>query len=172
MKYNRLVDPVQEFRAEDPPDFLHHRTLHRVIVRLRIRHAESEPFRIPDRLRARVGRHDQDRVPEVHLPPVRIRNMSLVEHLQQDIEDVRMRLLDLVEQYHAVRMAPHLLGELTALVIAHIAGRRAHQPGYIELLHILRHVDADDGILGAEDNVGKRLGQLRLSDAGRSKEEK
>jgi hypothetical protein len=30
--------------------------------------------------------------------------LAVVHHLQQDVEEVRMRLLDFVEQQHAVRM--------------------------------------------------------------------
>ena len=53
---------------------------------------------------ARVGGHDDDHVAEVGLAPVVVGERAVVHHLQQDVEDVRMRLLDLVEQQHAVRM--------------------------------------------------------------------
>jgi hypothetical protein len=39
-----------------------------------------------------------------------------------------MRLLDLVEEHHGVRLAAHRLGELAALVIADVPGRRADEP--------------------------------------------
>ena len=66
----------------------------------------------------------------------------MVHHLQQDVEDVRMRLLDLVHQHDAVRMLGHRLGELAALVEADVARRRADQAGHRVPLHVLRHVVA------------------------------
>ena len=54
---------------------------------------------------------------------------SLIEHLQQYVEDVRVRLLDLVEQDDRVRAAADCLGELAALLVAHIAGRRTDELG-------------------------------------------
>jgi hypothetical protein len=51
----------------------------------------------------------------------------VVHHLQQDVEQVRMRLLDLVEQQHAMRMLVDAVGQQAALVEADIARRRADQ---------------------------------------------
>jgi hypothetical protein len=34
-----------------------------------------------------------------------------------------VRLLDFVEQHHRVRIALHLLGKLTALLVPHVSGR-------------------------------------------------
>ena len=62
-------------------------------------------------------------------------------------------------------MAPHLLGELAALLVAHVAGRRADQLRDAVLLHIFRHVDADHGFFAAEYRLGYRLGQLGLAHA-------
>jgi hypothetical protein len=53
---------------------------------------------------ARVGGHDQDHVAEIDLAAVVVGQRAVVHHLQQDVEHVRMRLLDLVEQQHAMRM--------------------------------------------------------------------
>jgi hypothetical protein len=66
---------------------------------------------------------------------------SVVEHLEQRVEHVRVRLLDLVEQHHGVRLAPDRLGELAALLIADVAGRRANQPGDRVPLLVFGHVD-------------------------------
>ena len=57
-----------------------------------------------------------------------VRQLAVVHHLQQDVEQVRMRLLHLVEQQHAMRMLVDAVGQETALVEADIAGRRADQP--------------------------------------------
>jgi hypothetical protein len=39
------------------------------------------------------------------------------------------------------------------------------------LLHVLRHVEADQGVIAAEEEIGQRPGQLGLTDAGRPKED-
>jgi hypothetical protein len=38
------------------------------------------------------------------------------------------------------------------------------------LLHVLRHVEADERVVAAEQEVGQRAGQLRLADASRAEE--
>jgi hypothetical protein len=114
---------------------------------------------------ADVRRHDHDGVPEVHGAPLRVRQAPVLQDLQEDVEHVRVRLLDLVEQEHAVRLAPHGLRELAALVVADVAGGRADEPGHGVLLHVLRHVDADHRVLVAEQELGERARQLRLADA-------
>ena len=52
---------------------------------------------------------------------------AVVEHLQQHVEHVGVRLLDLVEQDHAVGLAAHRLGQVAALLVADVARRRADQ---------------------------------------------
>ena len=95
---------------------------------------------------------------------------SVVEQLQQDIEDVGMRLFDLVEQDHRVRPPPHRLGQLAALVVTDVARRRADQPRHRVLLHVLGHVDPDHRGFVVEQELGERARQFGLADAGRSQE--
>ena len=45
-----------------------------------------------------VGGHDQDDVAEIDGLAVVVRQLAVIHHLQQDVEDVGVRLLDLVEQ--------------------------------------------------------------------------
>ena len=118
--------------------------------------------------RARIGGHDQDHIAEVDLLAVVIGQLAVVHHLQQDVEQVRMRLLDLVEQQHAVRMLVDAVGQQAALVEADIAGRRADQPRDRVALHVFRHVEAQQ--LDAERD-GELLGDLGLADAGRAGEQ-
>src|SRR5208337_4476994 len=61
-----------------------------------------------------VGGHDDDRVLEVHGAPLAIGQAAFVENLEEDVEDVRVRLFDFVEEQDGIRTAPHLLGELPA----------------------------------------------------------
>ena len=70
-----------------------------------------------------------------------------------------------------VRAPAHGLGELAALLVADVAGRRADEPRDGVLLHVLGHVDADHRVLGVEHELGQRAGQLGLADAGRAEEQ-
>ena len=90
---------------------------------------------------------------------------------KQDVEDVRMRLLDLVEQHDLVRAAANRLGELAALLVADVARRRADQARHGELLHVLAHVDADHRLLVVEEELRQRPRELGLADAGRAEED-
>ena len=45
---------------------------------------------------------------------------AVVEDLQEDVEHVAVRLLDLVEEDDAVRPPPDRLRQLPALVVAHV----------------------------------------------------
>jgi hypothetical protein len=91
---------------------------------------------------ARIGRHDQDDVAEIDLLAVVVGQLPVVHDLQEDVEEVRMGLLDLVQQQHAVGILVDAVGQQAALVEADIAGRRADQPRDRVALHIFRHVEA------------------------------
>ena len=74
-----------------------------------------------------VGGHNNDGVAEVHESAVTIGEATLVKHLQQKVVDVGMSLLNLVEQHDGVGVTAHLLGQLSAFLIAHVARRRADE---------------------------------------------
>ena len=96
---------------------------------------------------------------------------AVFQNLQQDVEHVRVGLLDLVEQHHRVGLAPHGLSELAALIVAHVPGRRPHQAGDRVLLHVLGHVEAHHGFLIPEHGLGQSLAQLGLAHAGGPQED-
>ena len=106
------------------------------------------------------GQHD-DGVLEVHRAALAVGQPPVVEHLQQHVEDVLVRLLHLVEQDHLIGPAAHRLGQHAALVVADIARRRADQARHGVLLHELAHVDAHHGPLVVEQELRERLGQSR-----------
>ncbi len=105
---------------------------------------------------------------EVGLAPLLSVSVGVVHHLQQDVEEVRMRLLDLVEQQHGVRRLADGVGEQPALIEADVAGRRADQARHGVRLHVLAHVEAQE--LDAEDRR-QLLGDLGLADARRAGEQ-
>ena len=93
-------------------------------------------------------------------------DLAVVQDLQQHVEHVRMGLFDLVEEDHGVGLAADLLRQLARLVIAHIARRRAHDPGHGVLLHKLGHIQTDQRVGGVEQVLRQALDQLGLAHAG------
>ncbi len=117
MEHDDVVQTVQELRLEVHVDSIHHGLLLGVGVHVLV-HEE---------LRAEVGGHNQDRVLEVHGPALAIGQATIVKYLQQHVEDLRIGLLDLVEQHHGIRATAYGLGQLAALLVTHVARRRANQ---------------------------------------------
>jgi peptide deformylase len=62
-------------------------------------------------------------VPEVDRAALRVREPPVLEDLQEDVADVRVGLLDLVQQQDGVRLAADRLGELAALVVGLMGDR-------------------------------------------------
>ena len=108
---------------------------------------------------------------EVDDAALRVGQAAVFEHLQQQVEHVGMRLLDLVEQHDRIRTAPHGFGQLAALFVADVSRRCADQPRDRVLLHVLRHVDADHRLGVVEQVLGQRARDFGLADAGRAEED-
>src|SRR5581483_2138395 len=166
VEHHDVVDAIQELRTEVLPERFEHLLLHRLegarIVAATVARQELAPD---------VRRHDHDGVLEVDRPAVAVGQPAVVEDLEEDVEDVVVRLLDLVEQDHAVRLPADGLGELPALLEADVSGRRADQTRDGVLLHVLRHVEADEGLLAVEEELGEGARELRLPDARRAEED-
>ena len=96
MEHDDVVDAVDELGPEVLLHDLHHRLLHLRVVRL--------AGHLLDHLRAEVRGHDDHGVAEVDGAALAVGQAAVVEHLQQHVEHVRVRLLDLVEQHHRVRL--------------------------------------------------------------------
>ena len=94
-----------------------------------------------------------------------------VEQLEQDVEHVGVRLLDLVEQQDAVRAAADDLRELTAFVVTDVTRRCADEARHGVPLLVLAHVDADERALVVEEELGQRARELGLPHAGRAEED-
>ena len=117
-----------------------------------------------------IGRHDQDRVLEIDHPPVVVREVPFVQHLEQYVEHVWMCLFDLVEKNHGVRTTPDRLRKGPGILITHISGGRADQPRHRELLHVLAHVHTDESFPVVEKKFRQRPSELRLPHPRRSGE--
>ena len=132
---------------------------------------EAEALALLQVLGADVGGHDDDGVLEVDGVAEAVGELAVFKDLKQDVEDIRVRLLDLVEQDDGVGRTLDALGELAALLVADIARRRADELGDGVLLHELRHIEADEGLLRAEEEVREGARHLGFADAGGAEEE-
>ena len=158
-----LVQPVEELGAEMPAHHIHH-------LRFDIRDL-LVIVHIGEILAAEIAGQDDQRIAEIDHAALPVGQPPVVEHLQQHVEHVAMRLLDLVEQHHLVGAPADRFGQHAAFLVADIARGRADQPGDRVLLHELAHVDAHHRAVVVEQEAGKRLGQFGLADTGRAEEQ-
>ncbi len=120
---HHVVDTVEELRPEVLLELLVDLRLHPVVVGGQAAAGgEADGDALGDVPGAEVRGHDDDGVLEVHHAALRVGQATVLEDLQQRVEDVDVRLLHLVEQHDGERLATHLLGELAALVVADVAG--------------------------------------------------
>ena len=116
-----------------------------------------------------IGGHHQNHISEICLFPVVVSQGGMIHDLQQDVEQIRMRFFDLIEQQDAVGMFADPVGEQSALVKTDIAGGSADQPRHGMLFHVLTHVKAKE--LHPED-TGHLARNLGLADTGRTGKQK
>ena len=165
-----FVDAVDELRVERLPHLAQHHVVDAAVDGAGVGGLEPQRRLLLDEAGADVRGHDDDRVLEIDPVAEAVGQMAVLEHLQQDVEQIGMRLLDLVEQHDRVGIPLHLLGELPALFVPDVSRRRANQLRDRVLLHVLGHVEADQRVVAAEQEVGERARQLGLADAGRAEE--
>src|SRR5699024_7548282 len=91
--------------------------------------------------------------------------------LQERVEQVLVSLLHLVKQDDGERATANLLGQLSTILVSDVAGRGTEEAGNGVLLRVLRHVERDECVLIAEQELGERLCQLGLTNAGRTGED-
>src|SRR4030095_11124027 len=171
VEYDDFIQPVDKLRIEQPLHFLHDGVFHLLSGRFFAWSLESEARVLREEPGADVRRHDDDRVFEIDGITKAVREMAVLKHLQQDVVNIRVRLLDFVQQNDGVRIPLHTFGQLTALLVSNVAGRGANQLRYRMLLHELRHVKADERFFAAEQELRQRSSHLGLSDAGRTEEQ-
>ena len=97
---------------------------------------------------------------------------SLIQDLQQQIHNLRMRLFDLIKQHHRIGAAAHLFGQLACLIVSHIAGGRTDHFRNRMLLHVFGHIQPDQCFRGVEHLLRQHLDQLCFAHAGRAHKDK
>ena len=117
-----------------------------------------------DRLAADIGGHDDHGVFEIDRPAFAVGEPSVVQDLEQDVEDIRMGFFDLVKQQDGIGPAADSLGQISAFFISDISRRSADQARHRMLFHVLRHVDAHHGVFIIEEELGQGSGQFGFPD--------
>ena len=118
-----------------------------------------------------VGGHHQYGISEVGFPPLGVGEHPLLHHLEEDGPHVPVGLLQLVQQHNRPGLPTHPLGKLSPLLMAHVARRGADEAGDAVGLHILGHVEAEEGLLAAEQSAGQGTAQLGLAHPGGAQQE-
>src|SRR5690625_110172 len=139
---NHIIHPVDELRSEMTSQHIHDVALQLLIT------GGSDP--LLNHAGAEVGRHHDNRIAEIYGTTLRIGQPAIIQHLQQDIEDIRMSLFHLVQQNHRIGLAAHGFREIAALLVADVTWWRPNQPSHRMLLHVFRHIDAHHGLFGVE----------------------
>ena len=142
-----------------------------VVVRRVVRSLEAREDTLVDVAGTQVRRHDDNGVLEVHLATLRVRQATLLQDLEQRVEDVRVSLLDLIKEDDRERLATDLFRELATLVVADVARRGTKEARGRVLLRELGHIQLDESVLVAEEELGEGLGQLGLTHTGRTGED-
>src|SRR4051812_33515917 len=93
VKYDNFIDSIDKFRTKLRLDFTKYRKLYHLIIVAR---------HLLDHLGSEVGGHYDDSVFKVHGSPLTVGHSTVVKHLQQHIEDVRVCLFNLIEQNHCI----------------------------------------------------------------------
>src|SRR5690606_2545817 len=130
VEHDHIVKPVQEFRAEGTLQRMLDRRLHVFLFRLAFRgsgkaDSGSEILQVTY---ADVTRHYDDGVPEVDPAAEAVGQDTVIKHLQQDVEHIRVRLFNFIQEDYRVRLASHLFGKLSAFFVADITRRGADEP--------------------------------------------
>ena len=108
---------------------------------------------------------------KVHGASLTVGYTAVVKHLEQNIEYIRMSLFNLIEQHNRVGLAAYRLGQLTALIVSDISGRRSDKTGDGVFLHIFGHIDTNHVVFVIKQTIGKSLCKLRLADTGGTQEQ-
>ena len=122
---------------------------------------------------AEVAGHDDDRIAEIYRTSLGIGQPSIIQDLQEKIEEIRRCLFYFIEQHDTIRFFPYCVSKLCSFFIPHISRRSTDQAGYAVLFHILTHIDAYHRFFTAKKLLCQCPGQLGFANpAGAEKQER
>ena len=116
-----------------------------------------------------ITRHNDNRILEVDLSTIAIREDTIIQNLQQQVVNIRVSLLDFIKKNHTVGALAHLFAQLSTTVFkAHVSRRRTDKAADTVLFHIFAHVDANHGFFATEQTLTQHLRQFCLTHTGRA----
>src|SRR6266566_5993244 len=177
MEDDLFIDTVQELGFESVLQLAKYLPLHCLVIRLMgfilvFRLFEADRGFLVQQGRADVRGHDHNGIAEVYSATLCIGQLAILQYLEQHVEDVRVSLLDFVEQDYAIGLTTNSLSELTALFIANISRRGTNQACCRVALHKFGHVNFDKSFFTTEHEFSKSTSQLGLADTCRTHEDK
>ena len=128
------------------------------MVQANIPRSKAHRLIIPQTSCPQIAGHDNNRVGEVHLAALAVSQLTIIQDLQEDIENIWMRLFHLVKEQDRIRPVTHLFRQFPSFFIAYIAWRRSIEAASREFLHVLTHIKADECRLIIKETFGQGLG--------------
>ena len=123
VEHDDVVHAVEELGTEHLFQLAHDKGADvLLLLRLFLLREAQRLLLVGDHACADIGGHDDDGVFEIDGSSLAVGQSAVLQNLEQHVEHVGMRLLDLVKEHHRIGLAAHLFGELTALVKADVAG--------------------------------------------------
>ena len=102
-----------------------------------------------------IRSHDDNGVFEINQSAFVIGQSSVIEYLQQNVEDVGVSLFYFVEQNHRIRFTPDCFGQLATFVVSNVSRRGTDETSGTEFLLIFTHVDTSHHVLIVKQIFGK-----------------
>ena len=120
-----IIDTVDKLRGELLLQRLKQGCVHTLTIHLRCVKTDTRA-ELQYLSRTYVTRQHDDRVAEINAVSLTVGQTTFVQDLQQDVEDIRMGLLDLVKEDDRVGPAAYGFGQLAAVLVRYVARRRAY----------------------------------------------
>jgi len=91
VEYDDLVDSIEKLRFEETPQCIHHPSREFLF---------AQRIALLEYLTSKIGSHYHDRIAKIYSPTLGISQSTVVEELQENVENIGMRLLYLIEEHH------------------------------------------------------------------------
>ena len=127
LEHHHRVEAVEELRPECLLELVQDAAPHPLVLLIGaavvLDHGrEAHRQRLAHAGHTQVAGHDDDGVGEVHGLALGVGEASVLQDLEQHVEDLWVGLLDLVQQDHGVGPASDSFGQLASFVVSDVAG--------------------------------------------------
>ena len=116
--------------------------------------------------------HDDDCVFEINPSSLAIFELSFIQDLEHNIQNIRRGLLNLIKENYRVWLSSHSLSKPSSFIISDISSRRSNQLWNWELLHKFRHIKSDHSSLITKIVLCNELCEVGFPNSRWSKEKK